>query len=473
MKQMLLNGLAAATLTVLLGGCVSLAPHYQQPAAPVQAQFGNAATASDAGAAPSGMPAWRAVFLDAHLQQAITLALDNNRDLRVAVLQVEKDRAQYRIQRAALLPSVDASGSVNRARSSASASDTGTAQVSETDTLQVGISSWELDLFGRVRSLKNEALQNWLASAENQRAARTSLVAEVATAWLSLAADQQALGLAQQTHDSQQQTLQRTQARHAQGLASGLDLSQVEGSVEAARGAVARLQTQVAQDRDALQLLVGAPLQDDLLPSAQALDGSVALAALPADLSSTVLLQRPDVLAAEHTLQAANADIGAARAAFFPTLTLTANLGRSSDALSSLFSAGSRTWSFVPSITAPIFHAGALKASLDASKIGKDIGVAQYEKAIQQAFSEVADALAARDHLAEQLAAQRALVAAGQRSYTLADARYRTGLDGYLQALDAQRSLYAAQQDLIALQQQEAANRVTLFKVLGGGADAR
>ncbi|SQG12355.1 multidrug efflux transporter outer membrane subunit SmeC [Stenotrophomonas maltophilia] len=471
MKPMLLRALAAATMTTVLGGCVSMAPHYQRPEAPVPAQFGNAGTGE---AEPAlAMPAWRDVFLEPRLQQVIALALQNNRDLRVAVLQVEKERAQYRIQRAALLPSVDASGSVTRSRVSDANSETGVTQLTESDAVQVGISSWELDLFGRIRSLKNEALQNWLASAENQRAARTSLVAEVATAWLALAADEQSLAFTQQTLDSQQQTLQRTEARHAQGLASGLDLSQVQTSVEAARGALAKLQTQQAQDRDALQLLVGAPLDPALLPTAQALDGSVALAPLPANLPSSVLLQRPDVLSAEHALQAANADIGAARAAFFPTLALTANYGHSSTALSTLFSAGTRGWSFAPSITAPIFHAGALKASLDASKIGKDIGIAQYEKAIQQAFSEVADALATRDHLTAQLDAQRALVADSQRSYTLADARYRTGLDGYLQSLDAQRSLYAAQQDLIALQQQEAGNRVTLFKVLGGGADAR
>ncbi|MBH1640829.1 multidrug efflux transporter outer membrane subunit SmeC [Stenotrophomonas maltophilia] len=471
MKPMLLRALAAATMTTVLGGCVGMAPHYQRPGAPVPVQFGNAATGE---ADPAlAMPAWREVFLEPRLQQVIALALQNNRDLRVAVLQVEKERAQYRIQRAALLPSVDASGSVTRSRVSDANSETGATQVTESDALQVGISSWELDLFGRIRSLKSEALQNWLASAENQRAARTSLVAEVATAWLALAADGQSLAFTQQTLDSQQQTLQRTEARHAQGLASGLDLSQVQTSVEAARGALAKLQTQQAQDRDALQLLVGAPLDPALLPTAQALEGSVALAPLPADLPSSVLLQRPDVLSAEHALQAANADIGAARAAFFPTLTLTANYGHSSTALSTLFSAGTRGWSFAPIITAPIFHAGALKASLDASKIGKDIGIAQYEKAIQQAFSEVADALVTRDHLTAQMDAQRALVAASQRSYTLADARYRTGLDGYLQSLDAQRNLYAAQQDLIALQQQEAGNRVTLFKVLGGGADAR
>lgn len=471
MKPMLLRALAAATMTTVLGGCVSMAPHYRRPEAPVPMQFGNAATGE---ADPAlAMPAWREVFLEPRLQQVIALALQNNRDLRVAVLQVEKERAQYRIQRAALLPSVDASGSVTRSRVSDANSETGVTQLTESDAVQVGISSWELDLFGRIRSLKNEALQNWLASAENQRAVRTSLVAEVATAWLALAADEQSLAFTQQTLDSQQQTLQRTEGPPCTG--AGLGPGPVAGADQ--RGsrarALAKLQTQQAQDRDALQLLVGAPLDPALLPTAQALDGSVALAPLPANLPSSVLLQRPDVLSTEHALQAANADIGAARAAFFPTLALTANYGHSSTALSTLFSAGTRGWSFAPSITAPIFHAGALKASLDASKIGKDIGIAQYEKAIQQAFSEVADALATRDHLTAQLDAQRALVADSQRSYTLADARYRTGLDGYLQSLDAQRSLYAAQQDLIALQQQEAGNRVTLFKVLGGGADSR
>jgi len=300
MKPMLLRALAAATMTTVLGGCVSMAPHYQRPEAPVPAQFANAATGETGPAL--AMPAWREVFLEPRLQQVIALALQNNRDLRVAVLQVEKERAQYRIQRAALLPSVDASGSVTRSRVSDANSEIGVSQVTESDAVQVGFSSWELDLFGRIRSLKNEALQNWLASAENQRAARTSLVAEVATAWLALAADEQSLAFTRQTLDSQQQTLQRTEARHAQGLASGLDLSQVQTSVDAARAALARLQTQQAQDRDALQLLVGAPLDAALLPSAQALDGTVALAPLPSNLPSSVLLQRPDVLSAEHAV---------------------------------------------------------------------------------------------------------------------------------------------------------------------------
>lgn len=470
-----LTRMSVAVATLLaLSGC-TLAPTYVRPAAPVPAGLAAVDAAPAAGAATDtlAMPDWQQVFLDPRLRQTIALALQNNRDLRVAMLSIDKARAQYRIQRAAQLPSFDANASMSRGRSSAASNDDGVSQVSTSDTLQVGLSSWQLDLFGQLRSLKQEALQNWLSSAENQRNVRLTLVAQVAAAWLTVGADQAQLDLAQQTLDSQAQTLQLTERRHSIGSASGLDLAQQQTSVESARVAVASAATQLAQARDALQLLVGAPVETTLLPTAQAMQGSVALAPLPAHLSSAVLLQRPDVLAAEHTLQAANADIGAARAAFFPSLSLTASTGRSSDALSTLFSAGSRTWSFVPSITAPIFHAGALKASLDASKLGKDIAVAQYEKAIQSAFAEVADALAMRDHLQAQLTAQQALVDASQRSYTLADARYRAGLDGHLPVLDAQRSLFAAQQALIALRLQDASNRVTLYQVLGGGADAQ
>ncbi|WP_340647831.1 efflux transporter outer membrane subunit [Pseudoxanthomonas winnipegensis] len=466
-------GLAAATL-LALAGC-TLAPTYQRPAAPVPADLAAADAAPAAGTAVDtlALPDWQQVFLDPRLRQTIALALQNNRDLRVAMLSIDKARAQYRLQRAAQLPSFDANASMTRTRTSPASNDDGVSQLTTNDAVQVGLSSWQLDLFGQLRSLSQEAQQNWLSSAENQRSVRLSLIAQVAAAWLTVAADQAQLTLAQQTLDSQAQSLQLTERQHSVGSVSGLDLAQQQTSVESARVAVASAATQLAQARDALQLLVGAPLDPSLLPTEQALQDSVALAPLPAHLSSAVLLQRPDVLAAEHSLQAANADIGAARAAFFPSLSLTASTGRSSDALSTLFSAGTRTWSFVPSITAPIFHAGALKASLDASKLGKDIAVAQYEKAIQSAFAEVADALATRDHLQAQLTAQQALVEASQRSYTLADARYRAGLDGHLAVLDAQRSLYAAQQALIALRQQDVSNRVTLYQVLGGGADAQ
>ncbi|MBN6103991.1 efflux transporter outer membrane subunit [Xanthomonas sp. CFBP 8703] len=463
--------LLAVACCAALAAC-SMAPHYTRPAPPVPLQFDTADSATPGAGAALAMPDWRAVFLDPRLRQVIALGLDNNRDLRVAMLDIDKARAQYRIQRAALAPSLDANASNSRQRTSASASDTGQAQIDSSDTLQVGISSWELDLFGRVRSLKDEALETWLASAETQRSVRLSLIGQIADDWLAVGADRQLLALAQQTLDSQEQTLRRSRAQHDNGIGSGLDLAQIQSSVEAARVDVARDATQLAQARDALQLVVGAPVDAALLAGPDAFDGSVALAPLPAGLDATVLLQRPDVLAAEHALKAANADIGAARAAFFPTVSLTASTGRSSDALSTLFAAGSRTWSFVPSIALPIFHAGALKASLDVSKIGKNIAVAQYEKAIQSAFSDVADALAQRDHLAAQLSAQQALVDAVRRSHTLAEARYRAGVDDYLQVLDAQRSLYAAQQDLIALRLQDDSNRVALYTVLGGGADA-
>jgi outer membrane protein, multidrug efflux system len=469
------RALLAAACTLALAGCASMAPHYQRPDAPVATQFRDA-PAADASAGDAGAVAsldWRQVFLDARLQQVVASALDNNRDLRVAVLNIEKARATYRIQRADLLPSIDASGSYSSARSSAASSTTGLSQVSRTATAEVGFSSWELDLFGRVRSLKNEALETWLATAQTQRSTRMSLVAEVAGDWLTVGAYQERLKLAQDTLASQRETLRLTELKHAQGVVSGVDLAQVQSSVESARADVASYSTSLAQARNALELVVGAPVADAQLPAAGGSEAAVALAPLPANLSSAVLLQRPDVLYAEHTLKAANADVGAARAAFFPTISLTASSGSSSDQLSGLFESGSRTWSFVPSISIPIFHAGALKASLDSAKIAKQIEVADYEKAIQTAFSEVADALAARAHIDEQLDAQQALVAVTQRSYTLSDARYRNGVDSYLEALDAQRSLYSAQQDLITLRLTEASNRVTLYKVLGGGADAQ
>lgn len=472
-RSFLLRSALAVSCAGVLAGCASLAPSYARPDAPVPATFADSGSGAAGDGANVATLDWRQVFLDPRLQQVIAQALDNNRDLRVAVLNIDKARAQYRIQRADLFPSVSVSGSQSAARSSASTSASGRSEVARTYTADVGISSWELDLFGRIRSLKDEALETYLATAQTQRSTRLSLVAEVAADWLAVAADQQRLALAQQTLDSQRQTLALTEARHREGIASGLDLAQVQTSVESARADVASYTTQLATARNALDLVVGAPVAADALPQADALEGGVALASLPAPLESRVLLQRPDVLYAEHTLKSANADIGAARAAFFPAISLTASSGRSSSALSSLFDAGNRTWSFVPSISVPIFRAGALKAQLDVARITRDVNVASYEKAIQSAFSEVADALATRAQLDERMHAQRALVAVTQRSYDLAEARYRNGVDSYLDALDSQRSLYSAQQDLITLRLTEAGNRVTLYKVLGGGADAQ
>ncbi|TBU88475.1 efflux transporter outer membrane subunit [Phytopseudomonas dryadis] len=464
--------LALAVLcAAALAGCASMAPSYVQPAAPVPAQFRDAPPAA-ADAMPVAELDWRQVFLDERLRQVIAQALQSNRDLRVALLNIEKARAQYRIQSADLLPSVDATLSRTAARSSAAASSSGVAAVSRSASATVGFSSWELDLFGRIRSLQDEAAQTFLATAETQRSTRMSLLAEVASDWLNVGAYRQRVALAQQTLESQRRTLQLTEFLHGEGAASGVDLASIQGSVESARADVATYATALEQARHALELVVGAPVPDSLLPDTDDAETAVALAPLPANLSSRVLLQRPDVLSAEYVLKAANADIGAARAAFFPSISLTTTVGVGSSALSNLFDAGTRTWSFIPTVSVPIFRAGALQASLDAAELSADVAVAQYEKAIQTAFGEVADVLAERARLDERLDAQRALVVASRRGYTLADARYRNGVDSSLQALTAQRTLYSAQQDLITLRLSEASNRVTLYKVFGGGADA-
>ncbi len=467
-----LHILAAATAIALLSGCASLAPRYERPDAPVPSQWrqGEAAAHATGGLADSpavSQIAWETFFRDARLRQVITLALENNRDLRVAVSNIEKARAQYRIQRAAQLPAVSVDGS-----QTANGTDTGSGDfaISRQYTATVGFSGYELDLFGRVRSLKREALEAYLATEEAQRSTRLSLVAEVAGDWLTLAADTERLALAKKTLESQQASLARNEARHAQGVVSGLDLAQARTSVETARIDVATYTTQVEQDRNALELVVGAPVPEALLP-VEGTDTPVALAEIPVGLDSSVLLDRPDVLSAEHTLKSANADIGAARAAFFPTITLTGSAGRGSDQLSDLFGGGTRLWSFAPRISLPIFNAGSLRASLKVSEAQRDVAVATYEKTIQTAFREVADALAVRAGLQERLAAQQALVDTTARAYTLAGTRHRNGVDSQLAVLDAQRSLYAAQQGLINLRLIEASNRVTLYKALGGKAE--
>lgn len=310
----------AVACAIALSGCVSMAPHYARPDAPVPSVIGSTGSTgnADTGTPNAAALDWRQVVTDARLQQVVALALDNNRDLRVAVLNIEQARAQYRIQRANLFPSVDATVSHTAQRAAAATSFTGAAQVIRSASGEVGISSWELDLFGRIRSLKNEALESYLASEQTQRSTRLSLVAEVANDWLTVAADQQRLALAQQTLDSQRKTLRLTELQHDNGIVSGLDLAQIQTSVESARADVANYATQLAQSRNALNLVVGTSVPVALLPASDAIETGVALAPLPAQLESRVLLQRPDVLPAEHTLKAANADIGAARAAFFP-----------------------------------------------------------------------------------------------------------------------------------------------------------
>jgi multidrug efflux system outer membrane protein len=448
----------------------TLEPRYRAPALPVPDQWPMPATTLEqpgvnAAARDIG---WRDFFVDTRLEQLIDLALANNRDLRVAVLNIGRARAEYRIQRAALLPSIDASGSFTRQKLPASL--TYGVPTSTSDSFDAGLSvtSYEVDLSGRVRSLTHAALEKYVAQVEARRSAQLSLIAEVAIAYLTLASDRELQHLAHETLESQEHSLTLQQRRHETGTVSGLDLAQSQSTVEQARADAARFEGNVAQDIDALTLLVGTSIDPALLP-AQFDARTMGLEPLPAGVPSAVLLRRPDVLEAEHMLRAANADIGAARAAFFPDITLTANLGSASNQLSNLFKAGTGTWTFEPLMGLPIFHGGALMAGLDGAHVNKKIALAQYEKTIQSGFREVADALALTATLNRRRAAQETLVDATSQAYTLSRRRYQVGRDSYLEVLDSQRSDYAARQGLIATRLAEQSNRVILYKTLGGG----
>ena len=459
------------TLSILLalGGC-SLIPDYQRPEAPVADAWPQGpAYAAEAGQAGAELPAWRSFFRDAALQRAIQVALDNNRDLRVAALNVEAYQALHRIQRAELFPQIDARGSGTRQRLPGDLSRTGEAATNAEYGATVGVSDWELDLFGRLRSLSEAALEQYFATAQAQRSTQIALVASVADAWLTLQADRELLALSEETLRTYEQSLALTQRSFDVGVASALELTQSRSAVESARVSVAQYTRLVAQDRNALQLLLGNAVPDDL-PAAAPLE-QAQLAELPVGLPAELLQRRPDILEAEHLLKAANANIGAARAAFFPSISLTGRAGTTSTELSGLFKAGSGTWLFQPSINLPIFTAGSLKGSLDYAKLQKQIEVAQYEKAIQTAFSEVADGLAARSTYTEQLKAQRDLVAANAEYYRLAERRYRTGVDSHLILLDAQRQLFGSQQTLIGDRLAQLSSEIALYKALGGGVE--
>ncbi|WP_317205472.1 AdeC/AdeK/OprM family multidrug efflux complex outer membrane factor [Janthinobacterium sp.] len=467
MKKTLITLAALA----FLSGC-SLAPVYQRPAAPVAPAWPAGPAypvgASEAGAKPLADIAWRDFFADARLRQVIQLTLDNNRDLRVSALNIEKARAQYGIQKSALLPKVNAAGSGSGQRTPAGLSQTGEAQVSHQYSANLGVAAYELDFFGRVRNLSDAALELYMGSEDARRSAQISLVAEVAGVYLTLVADQERLRLALDTLKSQQVSLDLSQRRFKAGATSGLDMYEAQTSVEAARSDVALYTSQVALDQNALTLVAGAPLPAELLPQGP-LQSVTTLTEIPAGLPSDLLQRRPDVLEAERTLRAANANIGAARAAFFPRISLTGSAGSASGNLSGLFKGGSGAWSFMPQISLPIFDGGANRANLDIAKVEREIAVARYEKAIQSAFRDVADALAQRGTLDARLASQEALAEASAKSYRIHDARYRQGAESYLNALVSQRALYAAQQSLISARLSKQGNLVTLYKVLGGG----
>ncbi|MCS4237003.1 efflux transporter outer membrane subunit [Stenotrophomonas sp. BIGb0135] len=452
--------LLAAAVAIALSSCATLVPASTEVAPAIPAQW--PATRADSGAATVEVAdiGWRDFFSDPRLQSLIDQSLANNRDLRVAVLNVEKARAQYRIQRADRVPAIAAQGQMTR-----SGGDT---PVTEQFSANLGVVEFELDLFGRVRNLSQAALQQYFAQAANRRSAQLSLVAEVANAWLTLGADSEQLAIARATLATYEDSLRLTEARHQLGDASSLELSQTRTLVETARTDVARFSGQVAQDRNALVLLAGGPIDDGLLPGGE-INQVAAVRPLPGNVPGEVLLRRPDVMAAEHTLLSANANIGAARAAFFPSISLTGSVGSASSALSGLFDGGTRAWSFIPKLTVPIFQGGKLRANLGVATADRDIALAQYEKAIQSGFREAADALALNDSLDAQLASQRALVAAADQAQRLSQARYDAGLDSFLTLLDARRTAYTARQSLVSTQLAQQSNQVALYKVLGGG----
>ncbi len=492
--------LAASTV---LAGC-SLAPKYVRPALPTPVSWpvGDAYLRQSEAALPAFT--YRDVFRDPRLQQIIVQALANNRDLRVAAANIAATRAQYRIQRADLLPQIDASGRYsysgggNGARSTAT-SNTGTGTggtgtgtgtgtggtgtgtggtgtggtvVSSSSSnsafsVDLGTTAFELDLFGRIRSLTGAALNRYFETEAAARATRLTLVGDIADAWLTYASDQSLLKIAQDTVASSQRSVTLTQARLRGGVAPRTDLRQAQQILFTAQSDLATQKTALAQDINALQLLVGAPVDAALLPASieQALP---TVATLPAGLDSGILLRRPDVVQAEYELRATNAEIGAARAELFPRVSLTGLLGFASSALTSLFSGGAFNYSVAPSISYPIFRAGAGVANVEYTKAQRDAALATYEKSIQTAFQETADALARQGTIADQLAANVNFAAAAQDTYRLSDARYRGGIDTFLSSLDAQRSLYTAQRNLVATQLVGASNRVTLYRVLGG-----
>lgn len=452
--------LLAAGLMLALAAC-SMQPVYERPAAPVAGEFptGPAYKDSPAGGSPAVDIGWRDFLADPRLQRLVEIALKNNRDLRVAMLNVAQVQAQYRIQRAALLPQVDGFADASRTRNKGVTSN----------DYSVGVAAaWEIDFFGRLRSLSDAAFEQYFATAYARQAAEILLVSQVADQYLAMLALNEQLAVTRRTLETAQASYKIVKLQFDTGTAAELTLRQSETVVEQANANDAALVRARAQAENGLVLLIGQPLPADL-PPALPMGEEKILADIPAGLPSDLLARRPDILQAEALLRSENANIGAARAAFFPRVSLTGSVGTASATLGGLFGAGSQAWSFLPSITVPIFSGGALQASLDVAKIQKDIGIAQYEKAIQTAFREVADGLAARGTYDEQLSSLERYTAAQRRRLELADFRYRNGADTYLNVLTAQTDFYNAQLALVSTRLQRLTSLVDLYRSLGGG----
>ncbi|MEY2408044.1 MAG: outer membrane protein multidrug efflux system [Verrucomicrobiota bacterium] len=453
-------------VAALSGGCTMI-PKYERPVAPVGSTWPKDSGHTNAADTIASNMDWRQFFDDPRLQQLIALALDNNRDLRIAALRVEQSRAQYRIERAALYPGIEGGASMVRQKFSGAVTAFNGGSILTTYSINVG-ASYEVDLFGRVRSLKQEALERYFATEEARKSAQIALVSEVATEYLTQLRLREARAIARQTLEVVQSSYNLIKSSFEAGAASELDLRTAEGQVQTVRVNAASYLQLLAESENALVVLVGQTLPDDL-PAGHPFREQRLLTDFPAEVPSEVLQRRPDILAAEHTLKAANADIGAARAAFFPKILLTGSAGTASAKLSDLFTGPSQTWSFSPQISVPIFDVGGTRAKLAVSKIGKKMEVANYEKAIQTAFREVADALAVRSILDEKLRAQELLLNSQQIRFDLTTARYRQGVDSYVEVLLAQQDLYAAQQNLLQFQAARLLNAVALYRSLGGG----
>ena len=461
-------------IALLLTGACSMNPKLDMPAAPVAQTYPDAEATEAASAAEID---WRSMFGDPRLQQIIALALENNRDLRIAALNVEAARSQFRVARGAQWPQLDATGNYTRQRMSTATAgvggvpggaDAASGIEFEQYTASAALTSFEIDLFGRLRSQSQAAFERYLASDDGRRAARIALIGSVVDAYLEEQLAQEQLALTEQTLTDWTSALEITRSRHAARQASGMDLAQAEGQVRQAEADQAMRTRALSQARNALQLLVGAPLPSDLPAPISLMDQPIRTQ-LPAGLPSNLLRNRPDIRQAEHTLIAANADVGAARAAFFPRLSLTAMFGFTSLALDGLFDKDNRSWSFSPQVTQPIFQGGSLRGELRLAEVRKSIAVAEYERAIQAAFREVADGLAGRATFARQSDAQRLATQASARRVELSTLRYRAGLDSRLELLDAQRSDYAARQALLDLRRQELSSAAGLYRALGGG----
>jgi len=470
MEEMIRNRALLLIGIVLAFTSCSLAPKYDRPQAPVPSLWPSGSAYGYApeergfqGASELG---WRDFFVDGKLQELIKTALENNRDLRLAALNVQRARALYGIQRGELFPSLSSTGSGSSERIPADLSSTGQVREAEQYRVNLGVTAWEIDFFGRIRSLEERSLEEFFATEQANRSAQVLLIAAVANAYLTMAADRESLGLAEKTLAAQKESYDLVKRRYELGLASELDLNRAQTQVDAARGDIWRFTQFVAQDENALALLMGGPLRGD--KDAHDLASVVAPEVLSPGTSSEILLNRPDVIAAEHRLKAAYANIGAARASLFPRISLTTSVGTASAELSGLFHSGSGTWLFAPQISVPIFDSR-LWAAYDVTKVEREISLAQYEKAIQTAFREVADSLALKGTIDRQLSTQQSLADAVERTYRLSKLRYDKGLDSYLAVLDAQRSLYAAQQGLVSLRLAGLANRVKLYAALGGG----